>query len=325
VAGPSTSIFSITTIGNQAYGLNASGQVVGLVRNRAFLWTPSVANGTSGSMIILGTFGGNLSLAQDINTSGQVTGYATQSDGSYRAFLYSQGVLTNLGTLGANFSAGYGINDAGQVTGGSYVNSGGTSNEHAFLWTPTIPNGSSGSMADLGTLGGDTSYARAINGFGQVVGEAYDASGNFFAFLYSNGTMQNLGTLGGEWSQAYGINDAGQVVGQAYLPGDVGAHAFLWQNGIMTDLGALGGSYSTAIAISPNGQYIVGYANVLSGADIVYHAFIYTRGRMVDLNSLIPANSGWVLNQANSINNAGQIVGFGTLNGKPRGFLLTPK
>lgn len=37
---------------------------------------------------------------------------------------------------------------------------------------------------------------------------------------------------------------------------------------------------------------------------------------MTDLNTLLPANSGWlVLTQANSINNRGQIVGTGITSG----------
>jgi hypothetical protein len=46
---------------------------------------------------------------------------------------------------------------------------------------------------------------------------------------------------------------------------------------------------------------------------------------MKDLNKLIPSGSGWVLEQAFAINNAGQIVGTGTINGKEHGFLLTPR
>ena len=34
---------------------------------------------------------------------------------------------------------------------------------------------------------------------------------------------------------------------------------------------------------------------------------------------------GWLLNSATDINVWGQIVGMGTLNGQPHGFLLTPR
>ena len=56
-----------------------------------------------------------------------------------------------------------------------------------------------------------------------------------------------------------------------------------------------------------------------------YHAFVYSGGKIKDLNKMIPAGSGWVLTIASGINAAGQIVGMGTHNGKTRGFLLTPQ
>ncbi|MEQ6340265.1 MAG: hypothetical protein M3A44_01095 [Gammaproteobacteria bacterium] len=47
---------------------------------------------------------------------------------------------------------------------------------------------------------------------------------------------------------------------------------------------------------------------------------------MQDLNGLIPAadSANWKLHNATAINNAGQIVGSGELNGVPHGFLLNP-
>jgi probable HAF family extracellular repeat protein len=68
-------------------------------------------------------------------------------------------------------------------------------------------------MADLGTLGGSSSYATAINDSGQVVG----GTGGH-AFLYDNGKMVDLNTLissGSGWvlESATAINDSGQIVG----------------------------------------------------------------------------------------------------------------
>ena len=64
-------------------------------------------------------------------------------------------------------------------------------------------------IKDLGTLGGDQSYAYGINNSGQIVG-ASQITGDTatHAFLYSGGTMQDLGTLAsGTDSSAYGINN----------------------------------------------------------------------------------------------------------------------
>ena len=45
---------------------------------------------------------------------------------------------------------------------------------------------------------------------------------------------------------------------------------------------------------------------------------------MVDGNDLIPADSGWALQDATGINDAGEIVGDGVIDGQDHAFLLTP-
>ena len=88
----------------------------------------------------------------------------------------------------------------------------------------------------------------------------------------------------------------------------------------MTDLGTLGGSYSNAFGINDAGQ-VVGAANTPNIGP--QHAFLYSTGVMIDLNSLLPASSGWVLDSANAINNSGQIVGTGKHNGVETAFLAS--
>jgi probable HAF family extracellular repeat protein len=43
---------------------------------------------------------------------------------------------------------------------------------------------------------------------------------------------------------------------------------------------------------------------------------------MTDLNSLLPADSGWELSGAVAINDSGQIVGSGIINGQTHAYLL---
>ena len=101
----------------------------------------------------------------------------------------------------------------------------------AVLATPLVPSVSAGGwmdLTDLGTLGGNDSYAWGINELGQVVGHSETADGHVHAFLWEEGTgMTDLGTLGGDDSYARGINDLGQVVGASYTAEDV-RHAALW-------------------------------------------------------------------------------------------------
>ena len=82
---------------------------------------------------------------------------------------------------------------------------------HAFIW-----NSTSG-MQDIGTLGGNTSYALGINDSGEVVGYAYLADNvTTHAFTWTaSGGMIDLGALpGGSWTQGSAINSAGDIAGQ---------------------------------------------------------------------------------------------------------------
>jgi probable HAF family extracellular repeat protein len=68
-----------------------------------------------------------------------------------------------------------------------------------------------------------------------------------------------------------------------------------------------------------------GYGSTPS-AGIVVEPFIYQNGAFVDLNTLIPAGSGWQLADATAINDDGQILvdATSTANGGSHAFLLTP-
>lgn len=202
-------------------------------------------------------------------------------------------LVTNLGNLGSSrATTAYKINNKGQIVG--YSTKANLDN-HAFLY-------SQGTMTDLGTLGGNNSYATDINEKGQVVGVSSTATNTTHAFLYSDGIMTDLGTLGGSKSKAYGINDHGQVVGYAYDTNELW-HAFLYSGGNMTDLGTLpGGMVSEARDINNNGQ-VVGFSNYTSNQ--FTHAFLYSNGIMTDLGTL-----GSGVSAAYTINDNGQVVGY---------------
>ena len=96
---------------------------------------------------------------------------------------HAQPTLVDIGTLGGDISRARGINAMGQVVGASSVAGNGV--EHAFLWTPESANGTTGTMVDLGTLGGAHSVANGINDFGVVVGRSNQSAGGDHAFVWT--------------------------------------------------------------------------------------------------------------------------------------------
>ena len=76
----------------------------------------------------------------------------------------------------------------------------------------------------------------------------------------------------------------------------------------MLDIGTFAGSFCIAVGINDSGE-VVGRANFADNNS--YHAFLYSRGKLQDLNDLVAPNSGWILFSATATNDRGQIVGFG--------------
>ncbi|CAG1019771.1 hypothetical protein BURC_04687 [Burkholderiaceae bacterium] len=239
----------------------------------------------------LGT-AGTASAALAINESGQATGWVQTADGE-QPFVFAHGSVHLLKTPGTR-GVGTGLNDAGQVVG---FYAGGPHGEatRAFVY-------GHGTMVDLGTLGGSSSAASAINNLGITVGTAYvRGDADYHAFAHAGGRMVDLGTLGGRKSVATGLNNLGQIVGYATVRGETRAAGFIYSGRRMIDLGTLGGNY-----VDPRG---INEAGVITGGSTLageteQHAFIWAHGVMTDIGTL-----GGNFAHGYAINNFGQIVG----------------
>lgn len=319
------SVVDLGTLGGSssiALAINNAGQVVGQADTSSGASHPFLYNPATTSMQDLGTFGGATGSATGINSAGQVVGWATASDNIPRPFLWSSSGLTNLTPAGASGGQANAINDAG-----------------AIAMTVTQSDGSSNAYLDVGgqftnlnsILGSTNSLGQAINAPGQIAGNVSSASLPIGWFLGNSAGASVLGAPsdsdGALSFNVTSINDAGQIVGYRVDPSPDPTEPNLPSGWIYS-----GGQFGAAAMQQP--QYIddagdiVGASFVNGGADdLEAHAFV-TEGEVTqDLNNLIAAGSGagWVLSQANSMNSAGQIVGWGLVNGAQHAFLLNPQ
>jgi len=259
--------------------------------------------------------------AKDTNSTNEVVGYlydSRQKQSAPYAFVYSNGQLTLLPTVAGSVGSpatALGINQAGEVVGSE---SNGV-NEYAVAWQKDASGAYKPSR--LPSLSSYTySEAYSINQAGQIAGlSAYQYRANAQASLWQNGTVVGLGYLpGGTSSAANAINTSGVIAGVSDTPGS-SQHAVTWTNGLIKDLGVLSGDLHTiAYGINDLG-IVVGVSDKGDGSQS--RAFIFRGGAMIDLNTQIASDSGWILYSASSINNNGQIVGVGNKGG----FILTPK
>ena len=210
-----------------------------------------------------------------------------------------------------------GINNLGQTTGALFAPD---RYHHAAICDP------SGQMIDLvsgsSSAGNEdfpnsitSSWAYDLNDHGQVVGTYLDRDMRHFGFLWHKATgMLDLGRLlRCRVYVATGINNCGAIIGCLYNSG-----GFFWSES------------SGLLAIAPgcNGRaYGINDANWVVGQlgpVERQQAFLWhQRVGLVDLNGLLPPDSGWTLLAATGINNLGEIIGWGGFREQEHNFVLT--
>ena len=316
-SSPPATTYTVTDLGTLpggsssfGHGINAAGHVTGYATvangdTHPFLWTPSAGMvDIAGSAIPSG--GG----AQGfwINNFDQIVGAPEAT--SQQAFFYN-GTFSYLS--GTSISSAKGINDSGQIAGH-------TSSAHASVWlsSTAIPLDIDALAAETcGTATGNSDVS-FISNAGLVAGHV-----NKHAFLYNiqNGQVTCIPTPGPQ-SIAGGINNLGQVAVSYFDPALTFQQTLIWSpNQPPITIPTINGFTRVIGGIINDAGQVVGQVCTLC-ADIDSRPFLYSGGVTYDLNNLIPPGSGWVLQGATAINNAGSIVGYGLHNGQTHAFLL---
>lgn len=180
-------------------------------------------------------------------------------------------------------------------------------------------------VTDLGTLGGTSSYASAINNKGLAGGGA-NLSGDTaqHAVVWRKGRKIDLGTFGGPNSALFGqgMNERGQVVAEAETstPDPLGQDfcgfgthliclPFIWQHGVKTQLPTLGGYNGNVYDINNRGQMAGQAQNTMT--DPTCPPFQQTPPVLWENGQVqqLPTFPGDTVGTAFAINDHGQTVG----------------
>lgn len=235
-----------------------------------------------------------------INFRGEAVGTASTADSSRRvAFVLRQSKVV---FLPGEQSRANSINEAGRIVGQAILSGGKVAGP--VLWKNDFP-------IDLKICCAGS--ARSINGQSLIVGDTYDQEGRYHAFLWNAVHGAHLLMVPGEeYSSALALNSRGDFVVKA-TPGGL----FLYSGGKLEPIDIPKG---TPRALNEHG-IVVGSFGPSPEAQ---RAFVWDKAHgLQDLNTLIAPNSGWKLEVASSINDRGEIVGWGDHGGvENAGFLL---
>jgi uncharacterized membrane protein len=155
------------------------------------------------------------------------------SQNQVQVFLWSPNTVN--GTLGSIFSVSGPDNNAGTAPAiNNYGQVGGYLNGNWGIWTPNVPNGSTGTI----TNNSQSQSLTKINDFGQAIAseQSYPQRGLLFTPSAANqttGTFTSIPGLAGSTQDVLqAINDKGTIVGYSCLAQPLNSacqnHGFIW-------------------------------------------------------------------------------------------------
>lgn len=271
---------------------------------------------------------GTYSFATAINNLGKIAGDADDGDGRPNAVVFKGGAAKFIDSGASNSHVQF-IANSGFIVG-NYANGFGGGDWQPTIWTenPKKPGTYKRQFLPRYTNpNGLIAYQNTIedaNNYGVAVGHIESTS----AAVWNNNTQHTLEILPQLpeelGAMAFGVNDTGVIVGGANTS-TLLTKPVMWAadaNRTITSLPLFPGE-STGLAqkINNANQIIGSHGDGTAEPALA----VWIDGQIFDLQSNLDSTGlGWVLQTVNDINNLGQIVGTGQLNGQERGFILTP-
>ena len=336
---------ALSESGNVAgYCTSAAGQnlLINSPTTHVFLYS-------KGAMTDLNVTSPTTAFPTGVNDSGVVVGGAVKASlssesASAAPFIYENGAVQS-GPGQIQSALPLAVNNAGQMVATSLQVGGGSFN--FFVQSQAFLDVLSGSTVTqlAAPPGGGSSAAFGINSSGVIAGAGVAQNAAVVTpLLWKNSMPQALPLLSGfPNALATSVNDSGVAAGVAFSidftkisDANATGHGVIFSNGSVTDLGVLPGDASSMATGINNSGSVVGFSSnqppsfalqltgLIGSPASRYHAFLYSGGKMYNLTNQLVSGSGWQLSFATAINNAGQIVGTGLINGAQHAFLLTP-
>ena len=310
-----------TSFANLGSGLNSTGDGAGLASTNP--GDPLSGTATHGVLFkggVLRDLGAlsptDGSLANGVNAADDVVGADFDGTHFHAVKWAGGGSITEL--AGGRFGEAVAVNDSGTIVGG-LVDAGNTPRQ-------AVQFNGDGSVTDLGTIPDSADQGQAaalgISAAGVIVGAVTDSFNHTVAVTFSGGAAHKLPALPG-WlnSVANGVSPAGGYIVGGASSSTTGVAAEFGPGPAAVSLGMLPGDASSIARSVNTSGIVVGSSSDTTGHD---HAAMFSNGQVIDLTSLLPANSGWQLEDAWAVNDSGQISGTGLHNGVTRAFTMSP-
>jgi RHS repeat-associated protein len=336
-AGPVPSNIAVEEIGNidgsfanafpTARAINAKAHVTG--------WA-TLPSGATHTYIYVGS-GNSIDVNDAANIQTELDGFGIANDDTVGGGYFDGSGVQHLFT----YSQSLGFKDLGVGPAGTMVQPQGMNDQEQFTGSLNLPGGISHGFRftpgvgyeDIGTLGGQNSFGFGIDDSGTVLSSAQTPSSPNTGFeSFGHATIYNT-ELGLVDLNRYvdptsslvlvtSFRSAGNWISGTAIDGGINsAYRLNLSTGMVDDISVNNGGSLFGFGINSYGE-IVGDGTI-DGATQPSAAYIFTDALgLRKLNDLIDPSSGWNLTNALVIDDEGDVVGTGYLNGRFTAYIL---